>query len=83
MSSDVPVTVEATVDAVAAAIDPGRARLACALIMASLGAYESWSSEHLEWIAGDLIPVRQGTGLPSFVDQDADAIEFWQRVIDA
>jgi hypothetical protein len=67
---------------VANRINPRRAQLALAHIMASLGAYESWSPAHLEWIADDATKAWTGTDLPSFTDQGSDAAEFWAAVID-
>ncbi|MCZ4553676.1 hypothetical protein [Gordonia rubripertincta] len=67
---------------VANRINPRRAQLALAHIMAGLGAYESWSPAHLEWIADDAKKAWTGTALPSFTDQGSDAAEFWAAVID-
>ncbi len=64
-------------------INPRRAQLAIAHVMAALGAYDRWSIEHLNWIADDAKKAWTGTDLPAFTDQDSDAVEFWAGVIDS
>ncbi|MET4614076.1 hypothetical protein ABIC28_005089 [Rhodococcus sp. PvR044] len=66
---------------IAARIDPAKAQIACANILVSLGGYAEWSSDHLEWIADALRPVHEGTGLPSYTDQDDAAVEFWEQYL--
>lgn len=69
------------IDKIAAQLDPQKAQTACAHILAALGGYVEWSSDHLEWIADAMKPVHQGTGLPAYTDQDDDAVEFWERYL--
>lgn len=67
---------------VANRINPRRAQLALAQIIAGLGAHERWSRDHLDWIAENAKKAWTGTDLPSFTDQGSDAAEFWAAVID-
>ncbi|WP_137811173.1 hypothetical protein [Gordonia sp. GAMMA] len=66
---------------IAAQIETTGAQLAVAKIMRILGRVEDWAPDQLDYIAETLMDLRP-EGIPSFVDQDEAAIEFWQNAAD-
>lgn len=64
---------------VADRIDPRKAQLALAGVFVALGHEYDWSSDTFSEIADAVRPAHEGTGLPSVMDQDEDACEFWSQ----
>lgn len=76
------LVTEATMAAVAAAIDPAAAQRAVAGALAIVGSLEQWNSETIEWVVADLLKALPA-GVPRPVDQSAEALRFWKAVEDS
>lgn len=70
-----------TLQQIADRIDPAKAQLACATIMACLGSRVDWPSDAVEWCAGAVSDATRDLDLPSFLDQADHAIGFWLGVL--
>ena len=64
-------------------INPRRAQLAVASVLAVLGSAEEWRGDQLSSINHEIQPAWAGTGLPPYSDQSAEALEFWRSAVDA
>lgn len=68
------------IEDVAKLIPPDTAQRVAAKVMAALGSQLDWNSDTLEWVAEAMKPLDGIGGTPRFMDQDDDAIEFWQNL---
>ncbi|MCV7174834.1 hypothetical protein [Mycolicibacterium sphagni] len=68
-----------TVEQVAELLDPRKAQLAVAGVLAALGHEFDWSADTLDCVVEAISGsgVLADTGLPAVFDQDDDALEFW------
>ena len=64
-------------------INPRRAQLAVAAVMAALGSAREWRGDLVTSVDHELRAAWAGTGLPSYSVQSAEAVEFWQSAVDA
>ncbi|MDV7137116.1 hypothetical protein [Williamsia muralis] len=64
-------------------INPRRAQLAVAAVMAALGSAREWRGDLVSSVDHELRAAWAGTGLPSYSVQSVEAVEFWQCAVDA
>ena len=64
-------------------INPRRAQLAVASVMAVLGSAREWRGDLVTSVDHELRAAWAGAGLPSYNDQNAEALQFWQSAVDA
>ncbi len=69
----------ADLDAVAAQVDPIKARYAVARVCAALGCQFDWNPDTLDWVAEAVVPAAPGH-CPPFLDQNPKAVIFWQNI---
>lgn len=67
---------------VADKIPAPEAQLAVARAMVAMGSEAEWDSGTIECVVEAMAPAARASGLPSFVDQDAAAVEFWGNIAD-
>lgn len=73
---------QVTVGDIADQIPAKAAQLACAQMMATLGALPRWSSETIEWVAAHLVAIAPAS-VPTFTESgtgDGSAVQFWQNI---
>ena len=63
-------------------INPRRAQLAVASVLAVLGSAEEWRGDQLSSINHEIQPAWAETGLPPSSDQSAEALQFWRSAVD-
>ena len=64
-------------------INPRRAQLVVASVMAALGSAREWRGDLVTSVDHELRSAWAGTGLPPYSVQSAEAVEFWQSAVDA
>lgn len=68
------------IEDVARLIPADKAQLAIARVMAALGSQFDWNADTLDWVADAVRTFNRIGGLPTFIEQDDDAILFWQNL---